>query len=113
MQRYKYRPGIAGGLLAISLVALFSACEPAAPPASGPLASLQPFFSGKEQQARELSNQDSSGKMPPLMVDYFKAAARSDWRSLNNTYEKMSRQRTPANGGTPDRQYQTAAWQPV
>ena len=100
--------------MAAALVTLFPACNRQGnykvPPVTD--AHLQSFFADKEQQARELSRTDGS-EMPALMKDYFEAVARSDGRSLSNTYEKMSGRRTPANGGTPDRQYQTAAWQPV
>ncbi len=111
MQLYKLRPRFAGRLFATVLVALFSVCRAASPPTSA-AASLRPFFSSKEQQARELSEQDP-GQMPALMVEYFEAVARSDWRSLSNAYEKMSLRRAPADGRNPDRQYQTAAWQTV
>jgi hypothetical protein len=100
--------------MAAALVTLFPACKPQANSKATPVidAHLQSFFADKEQQARELSRADGSG-MPALMKDYFQAVARSDWRSARNIFEKMSDRRAPADSGTQDRRYQTAAWQPI
>src|SRR5436190_22306203 len=114
MQLHKYHARFAGCLMAAALVTLFPACKPLAHSKATPVADahLQSFVADKEQQSRELFRADGS-EMPALMKDYFQSVARSDWRSASNLFEKMSARRAPADGGTPDRPYQIAAWQPV
>jgi hypothetical protein len=74
---------------------------------------LKSFFSGKERQARELCRKENQGEMPSQIAEYFKAATLSDWRSVSNAYEEMSRLRSSEAAEKHDARFNLPVWQPV